>query len=341
MLLALLPAQAQRISTEQKTINVGQVLYKTPVSADFKLKNKSLKTLRIREVKTSCGCTTASYPETVGMGKEFTITAVYDARTLGHFNKQLAIYAGREPLVLTLQGEVVSEIKDFAGNYPFTLGELKTDANDCEFDDVNKGDRPTRRIHIFNNSDKTAQPLFMHLPDYLTAEISPSRIAPRHAGVATLTLDSRKLRDFGLTQTNIYLGFAPGEKVSEATLIPVSTVLLPDFRHTAEQPNSLAPQIKLSADSLTLGSFNGRPRLKGEIELSNIGNAPLEVRNLQMFTSGLEISLSKTTIEPHTQAKLKITAIADQLKTAKRTPRILMITNDPRKPKVVIKINVN
>lgn len=60
-----------------------------------------------------------------------------------------------------------------------------------------------------------------------------------------------------------------------------------------------------------------------------------------MFTSGLEISLSKTTIEPHTQAKLKITAIADQLKTAKRTPRILMITNDPRKPKVVIKINVN
>ncbi len=181
----------------------------------------------------------------------------------------------------------------------------------------------------------------MHLPDYLTAEISPSRIAPRHAGVATLTLDSRKLRDFGLTQTNIYLGFAPGEKVSEATLIPVSTVLLPHFQHTAEQPNSLAPQIKLSADSLTLGSFNGRPRLKGEIELSNIGNAPLEVRNLQMFTSGLEISLSKTTIEPHTQAKLKITAIADQLKTAKRTPRILMITNDPRKPKVVIKINVN
>ncbi len=128
MLLALLPAQAQRISTEQKTINVGQVLYKTPVSADFKLKNKSLKTLRIREVKTSCGCTTAAYPETVGMGKEFTITAVYDARTLGHFNKQLAIYAGREPLILTLQGEVVSEIKDFAGNYPFTLGELKTDA---------------------------------------------------------------------------------------------------------------------------------------------------------------------------------------------------------------------
>ena len=38
VLLALLPAQAQRISTEQKTINVGQVLYKTPVSADFKLK---------------------------------------------------------------------------------------------------------------------------------------------------------------------------------------------------------------------------------------------------------------------------------------------------------------
>ena len=200
---ATLSAHAQRINANQKVINVGQVLFKQPVKAEFKLKNKGFKTLRIQDVKTSCGCTTASFPETVGVGKDFTVSAVYDAQTLGHFHKQVAIYsnAGKEPLVLTMQGVVVSEIKDFMGTYDFTLGDLKVDVNDIEFDDVNRGDRPLKKIHIFNNSNQVAQPVFMHLPSYLTAEMSPSRIAPHHSGTAVLHLDSRNLRDFGLTQT--------------------------------------------------------------------------------------------------------------------------------------------
>ena len=339
---AALSAHAQRINANQEVVNVGQVLFKQPVKAEFKLKNKGFRTLHIQDVKTSCGCITASFPETVAVGKDFTVSAVYDAQTLGHFYKQVARYsnASKEPLVLTMQGVVVSEIKDFVGTYDFTLGDLKVDVNDIEFDDVNRGDRPSKKIHIFNNSNQVAQPVFMHLPSYLTAEMSPSRIAPHHSGTAVLYLDSRKLRDFGLTQTNIYLGFAPGDKVSEQKQLQVSTILLPAFQRMTEQELALAPKLKLSTDSLDLGSFYGRKRLKGEIELINTGRSPLEVRNLQMFSNGLEISLNKTKIEPGGQAKLKVTAIAGQIKEPKRVQRILMITNDPDKGKVVIKINV-
>lgn len=339
---AALSAHAQRINANQEVVNVGQVLFKQPVKAEFKLKNKGFRTLHIQDVKTSCGCITASFPETVAVGKDFTVSAVYDAQTLGHFYKQVAIYsnASKEPLVLTMQGVVVSEIKDFVGTYDFTLGDLKVDVNDIEFDDVNRGDRPSKKIHIFNNSNQVAQPVFMHLPSYLTAEMSPSRIAPHHSGTAVLYLDSRKLRDFGLTQTNIYLGFAPGDKVSEQKQLQVSTILLPAFQRMTEQELALAPKLKLSTDSLDLGSFYGRKRLKGEIELINTGRSLLEVRNLQMFSTGLEISLNKTKIEPGGQAKLRVTAIAGQVKEPKRVQRILMITNDPDKAKVVIKINV-
>lgn len=339
---AALSAHAQRINANQEVVNVGQVLFKQLVKAEFKLKNKGFRTLHIQDVKTSCGCITASFPETVAVGKDFTVSAVYDAQTLGHFYKQVAIYsnASKEPLVLTMQGVVVSEIKDFVGTYDFTLGDLKVDVNDIEFDDVNRGDRPSKKIHIFNNSNQVAQPVFMHLPSYLTAEMSPSRIAPHHSGTAVLYLDSRKLRDFGLTQTNIYLGFAPGDKVSEQKQLRVSTILLPAFQRMTEQELALAPKLKLSTDSLDLGSFYGRKRLKGEIELINTGRSPLEVRNLQMFSTGLEISLNKTKIEPGGQAKLRVTAIAGQIKEPKRVQRILMITNDPDKGKVVIKINV-
>ena len=42
---ATLSAHAQRINANQKVINVGQVLFKQPVKAEFKLKNKGFKTL--------------------------------------------------------------------------------------------------------------------------------------------------------------------------------------------------------------------------------------------------------------------------------------------------------
>jgi len=59
-----------------------------------------------------------------------------------------------------------------------------------------------------------------------------------------------------------------------------------------------------------------------------------------MFTTGLEVSLNKTELQPGESTRLKITAEAEGLKKAQQKPRILMITNDPDNAKVVINVNV-
>ena len=56
-----------------------------------------------------------------------------------------------------------------------------------------------------------------------------------------------------------------------------------------------------------------------------------------MMTIGLQISLNKTKLEPGEYAKLKITAVEKDLRLVKE-PRILMISNDPSNPKVIIGI---
>ena len=61
---------------------------------------------------------------------------------------------------------------------------------------------------------------------------------------------------------------------------------------------------------------------------------------MQMFTSGLKVRLNKTKIKPGESAKMKITAYKKQLKHARSKPRVLMITKDPNKPKVVINIDI-
>lgn len=181
----------------------------------------------------------------------------------------------------------------------------------------------------------------MHLPDYLQAVVSPSKLAPHHAGMIVVSLDSKKLRDLGLNQTAVYLGGKPGEKVAPDKEIAVSAVLLPDFKELTEAERANAPKIKVSATNLDLGTFSGKKKLKGEIIITNEGKSTLDISNMQVFTVGVNVALNKRQIAPGEMAKLKVTAVAEELKKARsRKPRLLMITNDPGMPKVVIQIQV-
>lgn len=340
--MASLDAMAQRISAKNEIIDCGNVLYESPVTVKFELTNKGNE-LNIDQVRVSCGCTTVDYPrQTIHRGDPFTVTATYDARQLGHFEKEVALFcnSSTKPFYLKMRGVVVEEANDFTGNFSYKVGGLMVDKNDVEFDDVNRGDYPVQLIHIRNNTPETVSPVIMHLPSYITATVSPTHIAPGKTGVASLKLDSRKLRDLGLTQTSVFLGKKPGEKVSLDKEISVSAVLLPDFDNMSETQLANAPKINLSETTLNLGSFGDKSSKSGIIFIENTGRSELDIRSMQMFTSGMSVKLNKSKLKPGEQAKLKITVNKKLLRSARSKPRVLMITNDPTQPKVVVKVKV-
>lgn len=342
MAFAPLGVLAQRITATHEVIDCGSVLYESPLNVKFELRNKG-NDLVINSVRSSCGCVVADYPkEVIPKGDSFAIQVVYDARQLGHFEKEVAVYsnAADEPYYLKLKGVVVDKVVDFAGKYDYTLGTVRTDRNDIEFDNVNEGDMPVQKIHIMNNGSTSVSPTVMHLPSWMTAEVSPTTIAPGRTGVATLTLNSDKLRDYGLTQTSVYLGMFHGDKVSADREITVSAVLLPSFRNMSETQRLNAPRLSLSNSSLDLGEFGAKQDKSGTIIITNTGKSRLEISSLQMFTMGLKVRLNKTRLAAGESAKLKITAYKKQLKNARSKPRVLMITNDPENAKVTIDVNV-
>jgi len=343
LVLATVPAymSAQRLTAKNEIIECGSVMYNQPVSVKFEMHNKGGNFI-IREVKTGCGCTSVEYPKgVIPAGDSFTVTATYDARQMGHFDKDVAIYSNAwdKPYYLKMRGVVVEEVIAFSGDYPFKLDMLKADKNDLEFDDVNRGDHPMQKINIMNVSSTPLSPVVMHLPNYLKATVAPTTIAPGRQGTVSIMLDSKKLRDYGLSQTSVYLGMFPGDKVGQDKEITVSAVLLPSFSEMTESELANAPQIRLSHESLDLGSFNGKKKKSGTIIIENVGRSELDISSLQMFTDGLGVKLNKTRLAPGEQAKLKIKAEARMLRKVRGKPRVLMITNDPLKPKVVININ--
>jgi len=336
-------AYSQKISTTSTIVDLGQVQFYKPASGIFDLKNTGNKPLQISKVDTSCGCTLVSYPEkAIPAGEGFTIKVTYDARMMGHFDRVIEVYSNgsKKPLRLDLKGVVVEEVTDFKGNFPFKLGDLTADCNAIEFDDVRLGEVFQEKFHVYNPTGKVVKPQILHLPSYLKAEVSPTNVAPNRSAEITVTLDSRQMRDYGLTQTQIYLGANPGEKVSPSKAIDVALVLLPPIQEMTLNQLENAPKMKISSTQLSMPITDGKKKSE-TIEITNTGYSRLEIQSIQMYTTGLEIKLNKNALMPGETAKLKVTTIPKELKNLKTRPRILMITNDPDQPKVVVYVNVD
>ena len=331
------PVAAQKLVVEQITVDAGRTGYEHPITAVFKCRNKSGKKLRISQVKPDCYCVAADYPKgDIGGNEQFQIQLTYNARQLGHFNQQAAIIsnASSKPLYVTMKGIVLEHYVDLSANYPVAMGDLRLDKHDLEFDDVNRGDQPVQELHLYNYGTQDYQPNLLHLPPYLTALMQPEKLAPGEEGVMTVRLNSAKLHDYGLTQTSVYLAGNVGDKVSADHEIGVSAVLLPSFPEQVSNP----AHIQLSKETVDI-LFEGKSKKTDVIDIVNTGQSELQISSLQMFTSGLKISLNKSRLQPGESAKLKITAYRNDLLKVRTRPRILMITNDPQKSKITITIN--
>lgn len=343
LLLFSLPLSAQKLVATKTTIDVGKTGYQMPVTAVFEFRNKSIRRLKIDDVKPDCHCTIVDFPKgEIGMGDRFEVKMTYDARQLGHFDHQAAIVSNgsRKPIYIRMKGVVLADWQDFSSTYPVEMGDLRLDKAELEFDAVNKGFQQVQELHIYNNGTRVYEPNLMHLPDYLTAVVTPERLSPSRSGKITVTLHSDRLHDYGLTQTSLYLAANPGDKVSPDHEISASAVLLPAFREMTPEQRQFAPKLALSKETIDI-NFGGKAKKKDVIVLTNQGRSELNITSLQMFTGGLEISLGKRRLQPGESTKLKVTALRDDLLKARIRPRILMVTSDPDRPKVTININTN
>lgn len=340
--ISLLPITAQELRMSRNVQDCGEVAFRSPTLAVFDGENTGDKPLYIVGAHRSCGCTRVEYPtEAIAPGEKFKVNVIYDAKTLGHFEKYVILNSNTTEgsTEIWIKGEVVEELTTYEGEYPYKLGLLESEECALEFDDVNIGDRPKKYFHVLNPTNREAEPNIMHLPTYMKADVSPSRIKPGQTALVTLTLDSRSIRDFGLTQTSVYLGFSPGDKVSPETELPISVVLLPNFSKMTNAERTLAPKVEVSGYELDFSAINSK-KPKGKVTITNRGRLPLVISNVQMSTEGIHLSLGNTTLQSGETTTLNVKADRSVLQRVKNKPRILMVTNDPEHPKIEIKIKM-
>ncbi len=335
-------AQA-KAAFDKTTHDFGTILWKTPAKATFTITNNGDKPLVISNVTTSCGCAVADWTkQPIAPGKSGTVTSTYDAQALGRFQKSVGIYcnAADRPIYLAIRGNVSADPKDCTSMYPYEIGPVRIDKQTLEFDDANKGDKPFIELLIANISEEPYTPVLMHLPPYLTTEATPEIIKKGGTGKMKVILDTERLPKFGITTASVYLSRFPGDKVGAENEIPVSAVLLPDFSKVSAQQRANPPVIELSSTEISMLPLAADEKRAHTVVIRNAGRSNLEIQDLQVFNSALGVQLKKRVLKPGATTKLKITAYGKNLQKVKGTPRVLMITNDPKQPKLIITVNV-
>ena len=334
---------AQPKASFDKTMHeFGTILWKNPVTATFKITNKGDNPLVISNVTTSCGCTVTDWTKfPILPGKTGEVSSTFDAKALGRFRKSIGVYcnASDKPVYLSFRGEVTADPKNYTFTHPYQIGAIRLNKEEIEFDDANRGDKPTIELLIANTSDRVYTPVLMHLPPYLKMEAEPKVLLKGKKGTIKLTLDASQLKDYGLTQTSVYLSRFSGDKVSEDNEIPVSAILLPDFSRMTEKDSLNAPAMHISETDIDLSiPLIKKNKVSHDILIANSGKTPLVISKLQVFNSSVGVSLKKTVLPPDGMTKLKVTIRKRDVGNKKHHLRILMITNDPLRPKVEINI---
>ena len=331
-----------RFTSNTEMHSFGQIEWKHPVTAQYTVTNTGDQPLVLTEVDPDCACSVAQWTKTpIAPGAKGTVSVTFDAEALGHFQKSVAIYTNAQPhlVYLKFNGEVVREIKDFTKTHPYLIGQIRIDRNSLDFPDVQHGEKPVLHMGVVNLSERPYEPVLMHLPPYLRIEAKPHVLQKGEKGMITLTLDSEKLADLGLTQTSVYLARFAGDKVGDENEIPVSAILLPDFSGMTDTEKANAPAISLSAKDIDMSPVLAKKsKARQDIILTNTGRAPLQISKLQVFHPAVGVSLKKSLLQPGESTRLRVTVVKRNIGKKRRHLRLLMITNDPMQPKVEINI---
>ena len=342
MCVGILHAQP-RFVPDVEIKKLGEVEFQQPKRVVFGFINKGNQPLKISSAKASCGCMDVSFPnEAIPAEGKSEIAVVYDASTLGTFYKEVEVVtnASESPVYLGMQGTVVVEVTNVDEDYPIDLGNVQIQTNYLEFDDVNMGEHPVVEMSLINKEHTAYRPELMHMPAYLSAQYIPDNVPAGKKGIIRLTLDSDKLLQMGLNRTSVYLSRYMGDKISEDNEIQISAILLPDFSKMTAEEKENAPELYIAESSLDFGSMEGKSKATQTIVVSNRGKSNLIFEQVQVFNKAVSVNLGNRVLKPGASTKLKVSLTPKYLKREKGRPRVLLITNDPLQPKIVINIDV-
>lgn len=167
-----------------------------PVTGNITMVNLGPGPTFIRNVRTTCGCTDASFTEgMIEEGDTAVVSFTYDPdRRPGAFDKHIKVFVGQDNKmhVIRISGRVMASRKTIASYYPDSIGELCLSTLFIDGGELVAGEGKNYFVNLYNPTDHTVRPIVKTSSDALTTAIEPSVIESGATAVLGIYLNSRR-----------------------------------------------------------------------------------------------------------------------------------------------------
>jgi len=339
--LLVVPVVAQQVNQLQfreETYDFGIIAEnKGPVTHEFVFTNNTSRPVTILSVQPSCGCTTPGWSkDPVPPGQSGYISASFDPKGRpGSFAKTLQVTSDLEngQVILQIKGQVTGEetvIADETG-FTFLYGNLKLKTRSFnmgkaflkdeyvvrEYPVINKGSKP-----ITFESKVTS-------PKHIRVAIEPQTLNAGAKGLIRISYNGKLKNQYGFQSDNIEI--VTNDEVDPLKSFSVLATIEDFFPAVSADELAKAPQLSLSATSLDFGKLSTNNRIVREVEFTNTGKKPLEIRSLQGNCSCVSASVDKKSIKPGEKANITVT-FDPQDRKGSHQKAVTIYSNDPRNP---------
>ena len=338
-------AQEAVITFEKSTHDFGKINEADGrVTTVFEFTNEGLAPLVLTNVRASCGCTTPKWThEPIEPGQTGQITVTYNPNGRpGRFQKTVTVTSNAtEPTIrLYIKGEVIPKPAQPVDKYPAKMGALSLQKKSVNLGSVKRGNPKTIEIEYANNTQETLQVELLHNGEesYWIPNVTLPTVAPGQTGKIQFALQTATCPIYGPLETKFYVQVNGKRVITDEYAITIKANLTEDFSKMTAEDIQQAPIAELS-NTLDAGVVKAGKKLTTKLLLGNAGVNPLMVRRVYCNDTHVATQQPKTAIKSGKKAEIRLDINASGLTPATYTREVVVISNDPKKSVVRVKVS--
>ncbi len=322
------------IRFEQKVHDFGNIKeIDGTVSYDFIFVNDGKAPILIKNVESSCGCTSPEWSrQPVLPGKKGFVKATFDPKDRpSHFDKTITVYSNAQPAVveLKIKGNVEARTRTVLDDYPYELPSgLRLPVDHISLMKVKKGEVKQMVIGVYNNSGKKQKVTFVGLPAHIKMQIEPEEVDIKGLASLNVSYNAGMHGEYGLNEETVTL-LVDGKKYPTR----LSVFVEEDFEKT---DRVTAPQIQAERKYYNFGTVSADQSARFVYKLTNTGKSVLKIHRVYANDKRLRIGNYAKEVQPGATVELPVETVkgAEQ---GKLSGIISVITNCPSSPETSLR----
>jgi hypothetical protein len=337
-LLVLLSSATAQLSEpvqfDVRTFDFGSVREdQGPFEHSFTFTNNTADSIRISDVKASCGCTVPSWSnDVIAPGSTGFVQARYNADRIGTFSKNLQVnFDGAvPPVTLYLQGNVLPAPRSPEEELPTLLGNLHMKYRSVNLGKVLTTDEPAEKtFDLYNGSDVPMHIDSLWQPNHISASFEPDTLAAKSSGQLKIVYHAKQLGDLGFQSENITLFTNDTEEPVKQ--ISVYTTIAEYFPPMTDEELKKAAHLKINGPVFDFDRIERDSVYSTKFTITNTGQSDLQVRQVEGNCACINASIDKTTIKSGKEATITV-SFDTKGRLGNQQKSVTVYTNDPISP---------